>query len=123
MRTIALVSIMSVFRDLPAGAGKCCLCGVAQAEELDELNSERKESVVKVMHLKSDNSVLKRRINHLEPEEGVKFPRPGPSLKPFEDLTPREQKVASYDLQSRVLKTSEERGILPSKLSAYLTYR
>jgi len=79
--------------------------------------------VVKVMHLKSDNSVLKRRINHLEPEEGVKFPRPGPSLKPFEELTPRQQTVASYDLQSRVLKTSEERGILPSKLSVYLTYR
>ena len=96
---------------------------VGQVEELDELKSERRESVVKVMHLKSENAVLKRRINNLEPGEGVKLPRPGPSLKPFEDLTPRQQKVASDDLQSRVLTTSEERGILPSKLSAYLTYR
>ena len=96
---------------------------VGQVDELDELKSERRESVVKVMHLKSENAVLKRRINNLEPGEGVKLPRPGPSLKPFEDLTPRQQKVASDDLQSRVLTTSEERGILPSKLSAYLTYR
>ena len=96
---------------------------VGQVDELDKLKSERRESVVKVMHLKSENCVLKRRINNLEPEEGVKCLRPGPSLKPFEDLTPRQQKVASDDLQSRVLKTSEERGILSTKLSAYLTYR
>ena len=32
---------------------------------------------------------LKRRINNLENEEGVKFPRPGPSLKPFEDFNPK----------------------------------
>ena len=71
--------------------------------------------------LKSENSVLQRRLSKFEPND--KIAKSGPNLKAFEALTPRQQKVASADLQAQVLRTSEERKILPSRLSAYLTYR
>ena len=74
--------------------------------------------------LKQENSVLRRRVADLEPEGDIaRTVRPGPALKPFEALTPRQQKVASDDIQSKILKTSKERNILPTKLSAFLTYR
>ena len=99
------------------------LC-VTQADAIEVLRAEKEESKQALKSLKSENSILKRRLAKLEPSANVsKTARPGPSLKPFETLTPRQQKVASGDLQAQVLKTSEERKILPSRLSAYLTYR
>ena len=97
---------------------------VKQAEEIKEQAVEREEFKEKVKKLQNENAVLKRRIAGLEPEDNSpRPPRPGPSLREFESLTPRQQKKASDKLQSQVLQTSEERKILPTKLSAYLTYR
>ena len=96
------------------------LC-VQQAEAIGSLRAEREASKQTVKKLKSENSVLQRRLSKFEPND--KIAKSGPKLKAFEALTPRQQKVASADLQAQVLRTSEERKILPSRLSAYLTYR
>ena len=86
------------------------------------VNADLKAAEDKCKKLVTENSVLRRRLSELSPgEEGP--PRPGPSRKSFENLTPRIQKRASDELQAQVLKTSEERGILPHKLTAFLTYR
>ena len=97
---------------------------VKQAKEISELVVEKEGFKEKVKKLQSENSVLQRRIAEIEPgNNSERLPRPGPSLKEFELLTPRQQKKASDRLQAQVLQTSEERKILPSRLSAYLTYR
>ena len=102
-------------------ANKDC---VKQALEIGSLATDRKEDLTNVRNLERENAALKRKVESLEPGVGqAKLPRPGPSLKPFEELTPRQQKVASSKLQSQVNKTSEERKIHPVKLSAYLTFR
>ena len=96
---------------------------VGQAQEVNKLKSEQEASQVVVKDLNSANQVLKRKLNLLSSDDSSKLPRPGPSIKPFEALTPRQQIVASHDLQAKILKTSHERKILPSKLSSFLTYR
>lgn len=96
---------------------------VKQGAEIESLTEEKEEFKDKLRNLGSENSVLKRKIAAGEQDNLVKIPRPGPSLKPFESLTPRQQKIASDKLQKQVLKTSEERKILPRRLSAFLTYR
>ena len=94
---------------------------VQLTEETRELKTEVDEAKAKVRHLGAENLALKRRLGSFE--EGEAIPRPGPRLKPFDDLTPRQQKRASDKLQAQVNKSSEERGILPAKLSAFLTFR
>ena len=73
-------------------------------QELKELKAEADEAKAKVRKLGAENSALKRKLESIE--GGEEMPRPGPRLKPFEDLTPK-----------------QERSILPTKLSAFLTYR
>ena len=94
---------------------------VKLAEENIKMKSEIVELKVKTRKLGAENSALKRRLQDHERE--VDIPRPGPPLKPFEELTPKHQKRASDKLQTELKKTSEERRILPTKLSAFLTYR
>ena len=95
---------------------------VKQDQTIDILANEKDAATVKIRNLERENAALRRRLEVLEPGE-ARMPRPGPSLKPFEDLTPRQQKVASSKLQDHVNTTSEERKIHPVKLSAYLTFR
>ena len=94
---------------------------VKLAEENQKLKSEVEEVKVKARKLGAENSALKRRLQ--DHEEGVNIPRPGPPLKSFDDLTPKHQKRATNKLQAQVNKTSEERRILPTRLSAFLTHR
>ena len=97
---------------------------VVQRDELKHFLSDKEASSIQLKQLQNTNAALKRKIESYEPVDlQVKLPRPGPPLKAFEDLTPRQQKIASNDAQAQVLKTSEERGVQPAKLSAYLTYR
>ena len=90
-------------------------------QEMKDLKAEADEAKAKVRKLSAENSALKRKLESIE--GGEEMPRPGPRLKPFEDLTPKHQKRASDKLQAEVKRTSEERSILPTKLSAFLTYR
>ena len=94
---------------------------VNQGKELENLERDREETASKMMKMEKKNAAMKRKLCSLEHK--IKLPRPGPSLKAFEDLTPRQQKAASKALQVQVIETSEERNIHPAKLSAYLTYR
>ena len=95
---------------------------VRLTQENKQLKSEMGAARADLKKIASENLVLKRRLSAIEP--GNEAPRrPGPSRKSFEDLTPRIQKRASDNLQAEVIKTSEERGILPSRLAAFLTYR
>ena len=97
---------------------------VGHAKKVEELECEKEASKVKFKDMNIENQVLKRKINVLVPEDGLaKLPRPGPSLKPFEDLTPRQRRIASHDLQAKILNTSKERKIHPTKLSSFMTYR
>ena len=97
---------------------------VRQAQEVKQLKSDKEESTTKMRQLHIDKAVLKRRLESFDPGDlQAKLPRPGPSRKAFEDLTPRQQKVASNELQAQVIRTSEERRIQPARLSAYLSYR
>lgn len=97
---------------------------VKQAKEITEQRVEKEGLKEQVKKLQCENLVLKRKIADVETvHTSARPPRPGPSLKDFESLTPRQQKKASDSLQAQVLRTSEERKILPCKLSAYLTYR
>ena len=98
---------------------------VVQAGTINSLKLEI-EDVKKVKKkLKQENSALKRRIADFESgENGDRGgARPGPALRPFESLTPRQQKAASDDIQAKLIRTSKERMILPTRLSAFLTYR
>ena len=94
---------------------------VNQGKKLESLERDREEATSKMMKVEKNNAAMKRKLASLEHK--AKLPRPGPSLKAFEDLTPRQQKAASKALQEQVIDTSEERMIHPAKLSAYLTYR
>ena len=94
---------------------------VRQGQEIDSLARGKEESQERIRNLERQNAAMRRRLEDLE--TGGKLPRPGPSLKPFEELTPRQQKVASSKLQQQLCQTSEERRIQPTKLSAYLTCR
>ena len=97
---------------------------VGHAKKVEELECEKEASKVKFKDMNIENQVLKRKINVLVPEDGLaKLPRPGPSLKPFEDLTPRQRRIASHDLQAKILNTSKERKIHPTMLSSSMTYR
>ena len=89
----------------------------------DNLALKRELGLVKTKARKlgAENSALKRRLSLLESDRVL--PRPGPPLKPFSDLTPKHRIRATDELQAKVNKTSEERNILPSKLSAFLTHR
>ena len=97
---------------------------VVQAGTINSLKLEI-EDVKKVSKkLKQENSALKRRVADFESgENSDRGARPGPALRPFESLTPRQQKAASDDIQAKLIRTSKERMILPTKLSAFLTYR
>jgi chromosome segregation ATPase len=95
---------------------------VRLTQENKQFKREIEAARVDLKKTASENLVLKRRLSAIEP--GNEPPRrPGPSRKSFEDLTPRIQKRASDNLQAEVIKTSEERGILPTRLAAFLTYR
>ena len=94
---------------------------VRQGQEIDSLAREKDESQERIRNLERQNAAMRRRVEELE--NGGKLPRPGPSLKPFEELTPRQQKIASNKLRQQLCQTSEERRIQPTKLSAYLTCR
>ena len=95
---------------------------VRLTQENRQLKSEMIAAKADLKKTAADNLVLKRKLSALEPGNEP-LPRPGPSRKSFEDLTPRIQKRASDNLQAEVLKTSEDRGILPTRLAAFLTYR
>ena len=94
---------------------------VRQGQEIDILARGKEESQERIRNLERQNAAMRRRVEDLE--NGGKLSRPGPSLKPFEELTPRQQKVASDKLRQQLCQTSEERRIQPTKLSAYLTCR
>ena len=94
---------------------------VRQGEEIASLARGKEGSQERIRNLERQNAAMRRRLEELE--NGDKLPRPGPSLKPFEELTPRQQKVASDKLRLQLCQTSEERRIEPSKLSAFLTCR
>ena len=95
---------------------------VKQGEQLASLARGKEETVAKVRNMERKNAAMKRRLASLEGRQ-IKLPKPGPRLKAFEDLTHRQQKVASKNLQAQLNQTSEERRIHPARLSAYLTYR
>ena len=90
---------------------------VKQAEEVETLVSNKEEGTVKMRDLERKNAAMKRRLAMLMGGRN-KFRRPGPKLKAFEDLSQKQQKLASKNLQAEVMKTSEERRIHPIKLSA-----
>ena len=94
---------------------------VTVTTENQQLRTQLVEARATVRSLGADNSALEKRVASLE--EGEVNPRPGPRLKPFDQLTPRQQKKASNKLQSQVVKTAQERRILPGQLSAFLSYR
>ena len=99
---------------------------VLQAGTINCQKLEIEDSKKVIKKLKHENSVLKRRVADLDMGGDVDrsaSARPGPALKPFEALTPRQQKAASDDIQAKIIRTSKERNILPTKLSAFLTYR
>ena len=99
---------------------------VEQREELQKKSADNKSACKKLKEFHNSNVALKRKVEGYEAAAAgpkVKLPRPGPSLKAFSDLKPRQRKLASNEAQLQVLKTSEERQIQPAKLSAYLTYR
>ena len=95
---------------------------VQLAQQNVDIKSELNAFEDKCKSLSAENAVLRRRVSSLDPDADAP-PKPGPGRKSFENLTPRNQKRASRELQAQVLKTSEERGILPVKLAAFLTYR
>ena len=95
---------------------------VQLAQQNLDIKAELKAAEDKNKKLTNENAVLRRRLSALCPDTQA-APKPGPSRKSFENLTPKNQKRATQDLQAQVLRTSEERGILPEKLSAFLTYR
>ena len=89
----------------------------------DNLTLKRELDLVraKARKLSAENSAFKRKLSVIESDRVL--PRPGPPLKQFSDLTPKHRIRATDELQAKVFKTSEERNILPSKLSAFLTHR
>ena len=95
---------------------------VEQTRTLDRMAMKEQETLIKMRDMERKNAALTRRVASLE---GIRtnLPKPGPPLKAFEDLTPRDQNRASKELQAHIYKTSEERRIHPAKLSAYMTYR
>ena len=86
---------------------------VKQDQTIDILAKEKDAATIKIRNLERENAALRIRLEILEPGE-ARIPRPGPSLKPFANLTPRQQKVASSKLQDHVKITSEERKIHPA---------
>ena len=94
---------------------------VRQGQEIASQARRKEESKERIRNLERENAAMRRRLEEIE--KGEKLPRPGPGLKPFEELTPRQQKVASDKLRQQLCQTSEERNIQPSRLSAYLTCR
>ena len=91
---------------------------VKLTEENLALKRELKEVRDGARKLTAENSALKRKSS----ECARVLPRPGPPLKPFSELTPKNKIRATNELQAIVNKTSEERNILPTKLSAFLTH-
>ena len=85
------------------------------------LKRELVEAKAKARKFAAENTALKRQLSMIESDRVL--PRPGPPLKPFSDLTPKHRIRATDELQAKVIKTSEERNILPTKLSAFLTHR
>ena len=87
---------------------------LALKRELDEVKAKARKCA-------AENTALSRRLAMIESERVL--PRPGPPLKQFSDLTPKHRIRATNELQAKVRKTSAERNILPTKLSAFLTHR
>ena len=85
------------------------------------LKKELKHVKTKARKLAAEKTAIERRLSLIESDRVL--PRPGPPLKPFSDLTPKHRIRATDELQAKVNKTSEERNILPTKLSAFLTHR
>ena len=85
------------------------------------LQKELKHVKTKARKLAAEKTAIERRLSLIESDRVL--PRPGPPLKPFSDLTPKHRIRATDELQAKVNKTSEERNILPTKLSAFLTHR
>ena len=94
---------------------------VEQVQVLERMTKKEQGDAIRMRNLERENAALRRRLGNLE--EANTMTRPGPKLKAFEELTPKDQKRASKDIQAHLIKTSEERNIHPAKLSAFLTYR
>ena len=95
---------------------------VEQVQVMERMSRKEREEAIRMRKMKRENAAMKRRLANLDGLNTMEA-KPGPKLKAFEDLTPRDQKRASKDIQAHLLKTSEERNIHPAKLSAFLTYR
>ena len=95
---------------------------VEQMQVMERMSRKEREEAIRMRNMKRENAAMKRRLANLDGLKAMEA-KPGPKLKAFEDLTPRDQKRASKDVQAHLLKTSEERNIHPAKLSAFLTYR
>ena len=89
---------------------------------MDRLSTKEQDTANKLRKMERENAAIKRQLAKIKGSRNT-LPKPGPKFKAFEDLTPRDQKIASKDLRAHLLKTSEERKVHPTKLSAYLTYR
>ena len=100
---------------------ECNSASVKISEKYLQLKSEFSEAKSTIRKLGAEKSALLRKLRLFEGEEVL--PRPGPPLKPLDDLTPRQRIRATNKLQAEMIKTSEERKILPARLSAFLTYR
>ena len=95
---------------------------VEQGQVLEKMSKKEQENAIRMEDLERENTAMRRRLDSLEGRNTMTV-KPGPKLKAFEELTPRDQKRASKDIHAHLLKTSEERNIHPAKLSAFLTYR
>ena len=95
---------------------------VEQTQALDRMSKKEQEAAIMMRNMERKNAALTRRLANFEGVQ-TNLPKPGPHLKAFEELTPRDQNRASKELQAHIIKTSEERKIHPVKLSAYMTYR
>lgn len=95
---------------------------VEQVQVMERMSRKEKEEAIRMRDLKRENEAMQRRLANLEGSKAMTA-KPGPKLKDFANLTPRDQKRASKDVQAHLIKTSAERNIHPAKLSAYLTYR
>ena len=95
---------------------------VEQTQAMCRMSQKEQEAAIMMRDMERKNAALSRRLANLEGMR-TNLPRPGPPLKAFVELTPRDQNRASKELQAHINKTSEERKIHPAKLSAYMTYR
>ena len=95
-------------------------CELVKAESTNaRLCNELK---LKEQDLRKYRNEERRSAVHLD-EFAPKRPRPGPALKTWEEMTPRNRKRVTDPIQDVLVKTAEERQMNPVKLSAEVLFR